>query len=276
MSGSLYFSSKGLGFLLYIPYWGSNQYRILGDRKSSPNRAPVVVGRDITLITLNQKVVSGEFNAHVRLKRLAVEEDQPFMIRKHEPCISRSEIVPHHEAFLKAFIHVHDRVDIVLRRTGPKLGAEQSDRDGLKLIRNDQLAATRMDFETGVIKPSTANGSAGVEQRSLVEIDFRARLIRDGIALNRMGRREQRHAITTNIGIISRASIEDVRGVDFLGLLERLHKAVVGGAEFALVEIVVNGLAGDRVAKTNLKVLSIVGIALTSRVIERGGSAFLL
>src|SRR5262245_31451193 len=87
---------------------------------------------------------------------------------------------------------------------------------------------------------------------------------------------KQRHAIAASRSIVGRAGIEHVRRIEFLGLLEALHQAIVVWPEFRLVEIVVDRLARNSVAKADLKVLGIVEEPLAGGIVERSRTTFRL
>ena len=88
--------------------------------------------------------------------------------------------------------------------------------------------------------------------------------------------RAQSLAVTTDGRIIRRRSVEDVGSVDFLRLLEGLDQTEVRRSELGLVEVVVDSLASDRVAKGDFRVLLVVDEPLTSAVIEGGLATFSL
>jgi hypothetical protein len=74
--------------------------------------------------------------------------------------------------------------------------------------------------------------------------------------------------------IVDSRRVEQVRAVDFLRLSEGVHQAEVARVELALVEVVVDGFASDRVAKADLDVFLIVDEAFASAGVERGLAAF--
>src|SRR5512139_596229 len=91
-----------------------------------------------------------------------------------------------------------------------------------------------------------------------------------------MGRREEGYAVAADGGVKRGAGIEDVGPVNLFGLYKAFHKAVIRRSELCLVQVVVNGLAGDSVTKTNLVMFLVVHISLASGVVERGWRTFVL
>ena len=61
-----------------------------------------------------------------------------------------------------------------------------------------------------------------------------------------------------------------------LGLTQSFHQTKVRGHELGLVEVVINRLASDGITKSNLSVLLIVDVTLTSVVVESGLTTFSL
>src|SRR5882724_7613187 len=125
----------------------------LAEGYRTPKSPPIVVGGYIPLIALHQQVVGGELNGHIHLEWLAVEEDQAFMVGQNEPRKGRGQVIPDHIAFFQRVIHPQDGVDIVGRRTRPKLGTEQTQRNRLQIRRDNHLLATGMDLQACVIPP---------------------------------------------------------------------------------------------------------------------------
>ena len=91
-----------------------------------------------------------------------------------------------------------------------------------------------------------------------------------------MRRGTQSHTVTANVGVVGGGGVQDVRAVDFLGLLERLDQAEVRRMELGLVEVVVHRLAGDGVTKGNFRMLLVVDKPFTSAVVEGGLATFSL
>ena len=91
-----------------------------------------------------------------------------------------------------------------------------------------------------------------------------------------MGRGAKSHTVTANSRVIRLSGVQDVRAVDFLGLMEALNQAEVRRHELGLVEVVVDGLAGDRVAESNFSMLLVVHVTLASAVVESSLAAFSL
>ena len=89
-----------------------------------------------------------------------------------------------------------------------------------------------------------------------------------------MSGRAKRDTVTADVGVVGRGRVQDVRAVDFLGLLEGLHQAEVRGLELRLVQVVIDGFARDGITKGNFVMLLVVHITLTSAVVEGGLAAF--
>src|SRR5512139_1157576 len=85
-----------------------------------------------------------------------------------------------------------------------------------------------------------------------------------------MGRREEGYAGAADGGVKRGAGIEDVGPVNLFGLYKAFHKAVIRRSKLCLVQVVVNRLAGDSVAKTNFLVYFVIHISLWRCVVERG------
>ena len=77
-----------------------------------------------------------------------------------------------------------------------------------------------------------------------------------------MVRRAECNAVTADRSIIRRSRVEDVCAVDFFGLREALDQAKVRWRKLCLIQVIVDCLAGDRVAQTNFIVLLVVDVAL--------------
>ena len=91
-----------------------------------------------------------------------------------------------------------------------------------------------------------------------------------------MGGGAEGHAVAADGAVVGLRGIEDVRAVEFFGLVEGLHEAEVRRGELALVEVVVDGFAGDRVAEADFDVFLVVDEAFASRIVEGGLAAFCL
>ena len=74
----------------------------------------------------------------------------------------------------------------------------------------------------------------------------------------------------------SRAGVEYVGRVNLFGFLEGFHQTIIGWTELRFVEIIIDSLAGDRIAKADLKMLGVVNEAFASRIVEGGWSTLLL
>ena len=84
---------------------------------------------------------------------------------------------------------------------------------------------------------------------------------------------QERHAVAADVRVVGRGTVQHVRRVDFLGLLERVLQAQVRRGELRLIEIVGDGLAGDRVAQTNLERLVVEDEPLAGVVVHGGRAA---
>ena len=88
-----------------------------------------------------------------------------------------------------------------------------------------------------------------------------------------MRRGAQRDAIARNGRIVCRRGVQQIGAVDFLRLREGFHEAQVRRRELRLVQVVVDRLARDRVAKADFDVLLIVDEALAGVVVELNRAA---
>src|ERR1700749_213100 len=91
-----------------------------------------------------------------------------------------------------------------------------------------------------------------------------------------MGGREQRNTIADLRAVVGEAQVEDVRALDFLELSEGFLELQVRRVELSLVQVVIDGLARDRVAKGYFDMHECPGKALTSVIVELGSGAFVL
>ena len=84
-----------------------------------------------------------------------------------------------------------------------------------------------MDFEAGVIAPCLADRRHRGKQGAFVEVGGNGRNVGNRAAIDRMSGREQSLTVAADVGVISRAEVEDRRALNFLVLSKGKLKAKV-------------------------------------------------
>ena len=199
----------------------------LSGRGRSEDRAPVVVAERITLVAFDQQVVRNEIDLHVGFEAHALHIRQAIDVRQQEPCTRRGQEVVDHVAFRQAAGRHHDRVDVVVCRARTEFRLGKADRDGLQRRRDNKTTTAGEDLQASLILEVRPDRDHRVQKRSFVKINLNSRRIRNGAAVDRVRRAQQRNAVAANRGIIRRRRVKNIRAIDLLGLLERFHQAEV-------------------------------------------------
>ena len=145
-----------------------------------------------------------------------------------------------------------------------------------KLWRNDKPAGAGQNAQAAFVDELRADVGHVGKQRGFVERLRHRRGIGPRAAVERMRGREQRLPVADLRGVVDVAEVQDVGALDFLELGKRFLKLQVGRVELRLVQIVIDGLAGDRVAQRHLDMHKRPCEALARVVVELSRSAFVL
>ena len=245
-------------------------------RERSENRTPVVVAERVTLVALHQQVVCSKVDLHICFKLNALHVGEAVNVCKQEPSLGRGQEVVDHIAFRQAASGHHDRVHIVVCRARAEFRLRQTDSNRFESGRDNELTRTREDLQASLIAEVGTNGDHCVEQGGLIEFNLNKRLVRNRATIDRVVRGAECLAVTTDRSVVRFSGVEDVGAVDFLGLMERFHKAEVRRMELRLIEVVVDGFARNRIAKSDFSMLLVIDVAFASAVIESGLAAFRL
>ena len=243
-------------------------------RERTVDRAPVVVTEAVTLVTLDKKIVSYKVDLHIGFEGNSLHIRQAVDVGQQEPSRGGGQEVVDHVAFGEATCRCEDRVNVIVRRTRTQFRLGQTDGDRLVLGSNNQLTATSEDLQTRLILEVRADGDHAVEQGGLIEVNLHRGGVRNRATVDGVVGGAQSLAVTADGRIVRRSGVQHVCAVDFLRLLEGLDQAEVRRMELGLVQVVINRLASDGVAESDLGVLLIVDVAFASRVVEGGLAAF--
>lgn len=98
----------------------------LRSRERAVDSAPVEVTERITLITLDQEIVSDEIDLHVGFELNTLHVSETSDVGEQEPSVSRGQEVVDQVTFAQATRRGHDRVHIVIRSTRTQFGLRET------------------------------------------------------------------------------------------------------------------------------------------------------
>ena len=200
--------------------------------------------------------------------------NQPLDIRGEEPSEVGCQEIQHNETLWQTAGQRQDGVHVVVGGARAQFRLGEADRDGFEIRRNDKASCTRQNTKAALVDELRADVRHISKQRQFVQALWRVGRICPCAAVVGMNGREKGNTIADDRLLIGGAEVEDVRALDFLELGECLLEFQVRRVELRLVEIVVDGFAGDRVAERDFQVDECPSKSLASVVVELSRGAF--